>query len=245
MTDLLVSDPDNRDESTSVAEAWTQSFPARAYVSRPVLEHAYRVDPQLQHVYHVNPSELETISPHYVVLVNGVMGTGVDLSGAQFVLCNLAGWTCPAAITAAVPGWADDEPEALRQLRRFHGFWGPALDAPAVPSSPQEMVRWLHEESGLTWDQLARTLGVSRRSVHAWANGQRVSGRNLERLSHVYSTIKEIDASSAEDRRHALFSPRHDMQPNLFDQLVIQARKAVPPRDENALLRRLGIAPAN
>jgi hypothetical protein len=247
MTELLVSDPENQDESTSVREAWTQSVTAGAYVSWPELERVYHVDPlQLQHMYRVNLLNLEPISAQYVVLTNGVMGTGVDYSGARFILAQLAGWTCPAAITAGARRWPDDEPEALRQLRLLHsGFPRSVVGASAAPSSPQEMIRWLHEESGLTWDQLARTLGVSRRSVHAWAGGQRVSGRNLERLSHVYSTVNAIAASSPEDRRHQLFSPRSDMQPNLFDQLVIQARKAVPPRDENALLRRLGIAPAN
>lgn len=254
MTEVLVSEPENQDNSTSVKEAWTQPVTGAAYVLWPELapvyrpqqpEHVYYVNQlQLQHVYDLNPMQLEPISAHYVVLTNGVTATGVDYSGAKFILAQLAGWTCPAAITAAARGWAHDESEALRRLRLLHGGFLEAVhDAPAAPSSPQEMVRWLHEESGLTWDQLARTLGVSRRSVHAWAGGQRVSGRNLERLSYVYSTINAIDASSAEDRRHTLFSPRSDMQPNLFDQLVIQARKAVPPRDENALLRRLGIAP--
>ena len=260
---LVISGPENRDESTLAGEAWTQSVVApiatRGYVLRAESENAYPMDPlqsqrayrmidalQAHHVYHVNPPQMQPISPHYIVLTNGVTATGVDYSGAQFICEQLARWTCQAAITAATHRWwVDDEPGALmKRLRHFQGgLLEPALDAPLGPSSPQEMVNWLHEESGLTWDQLARTLGVSRRSAHAWANGQRVSGRNLERLSYVYSAIKSIDASSAEDRRHALFSPQTNNQPNLFDQLVIRARKAVPPRDEQALLRRLGIAP--
>jgi len=247
MPELLISDPENQDESTSVREAWTQSGEAWTQsVIAPSITGAHVLWSELERVYHVNPPDWDPISAHYVVLFSGVSGTGVDDSGAKFILTQLAGWTCPAAMTAGARRRADDEPEALKRLRLLHsGFLWPAVGASAEPSSPQEMVRWLHEESGLTWDQLGRTLGVSRRSVHAWAAGQRVSGRNLERLSYVYSTINAIAASSAEDRRHTLFSPRSDMQPNLFDQLVIQARKAVPPRDENALLGRLGIAPAN
>lgn len=237
MVELLVSGSEDQDQSKSVGETWTE--PAGAVFP-------WLFKSEFERMYHVNAEKFEPFSTHYIVLTGVVTSTGVDLCGANFIFAQLAGWTCPAAITARTT-WANNEPPALTRLRGFNsGFLTTsASDAPGTPSSPQEMVRWLHEESGLTWDQLARTLGVSRRSVHAWSGGQRVSGRNLERLSHVYSTINAIPAFSAEDRRHTLFSPRFDMQPNLFDQLVIQARKAVPPRDENALLRRLGIAPAN
>ena len=51
-----------------------------------------------------------------------------------------------------------------------------------------------------------------------------------------------ITDNSAADRRYALFSPRDNNQPNLFDQLVMHARKAELPQDEQGLARRLGIA---
>jgi transcriptional regulator with XRE-family HTH domain len=238
MAELLISGPEDQHESKSARDAWTE--PAGGLSRRPFMS-------EVERVYSAYAQQLEPFSTHYVVLTGVLTGTGIDYCGANFIFTQLAGWTCPAAMTVTASKRANNEPAALTRLRGLHsGFLElSADDGPVTPSSPQEMVRWLYEESGLTWDQLARTLGVSRRSVHAWSGGQRVSGRNLERLSNVYSTIYAIAASSAEDRRHTLFSPRSDLQPNLFDQLVIQARKAVPPRDENALLRRLGIAPAN
>lgn len=38
-----------------------------------------------------------------------------------------------------------------------------------------ELVRSLRERSGLTWETLAKTLGVSRRSLHMWAAGATVT----------------------------------------------------------------------
>ena len=167
--------------------------------------------------------------------------TGLDSRGTEFILRYLAGWTAPPAMAVLLRhgGQADHSP-TLESLHSHAGGFLPLKET--HPSNPQEMVRWLYEESGLTWDQLARTLGVSRRSVHAWARGQRVSGTNLERLSNVYSTIRGLDANSAADRRYAFFSPRDNNQPNLFDQLVMHARKAELPQDEQGLARRLGIA---
>ena len=50
---------------------------------------------------------------------------------------------------------------------------------PAVASR----VRQLKEDSGLTWDQLRRLLGVSRRAVHMWAGGGQINAKNEERLA--------------------------------------------------------------
>src|SRR5262245_36297225 len=44
------------------------------------------------------------------------------------------------------------------------------LAAPRGPTQ-RSAVRSLHDSSGLTWEQLARLFGVSRRAVHNWANG--------------------------------------------------------------------------
>ena len=71
--------------------------------------------------------------------------------------------------------------------------------------------------------------------------GQRVSGRNLERLSNVYFTIKRIPADSPSDRRHALFAP-HNGLPSLFDSLVALALKAGPSPGGMTVARRLGVA---
>ena len=173
-------------------------------------------------------------SAHPSAVPEAISITGLDAAGIVLDLTRLANWTSSPARASMTP--------ALLRLRTLGGgFLTPAERSATQPSTPQEMTQWLHRESGLTWEQLARTLGVSRRSVHAWAGGQRVSGRNLERLSNVYFTIKRIPADSPSDRRHALFAP-HNGLPSLFDSLVALALKAEPSPGGVTVARRLGVA---
>ena len=48
--------------------------------------------------------------------------------------------------------------------------------------SDREEITWVKEHSGLTWDQLGKVFGVSRRAVHMWANGGRLNESNARRL---------------------------------------------------------------
>ncbi len=47
----------------------------------------------------------------------------------------------------------------------------------------------LHERTGLTWDELARLLGVSRRTVHYWKNGAAPSAARERRLNQISEVI--------------------------------------------------------
>ena len=58
-------------------------------------------------------------------------------------------------------------------------------DAVTSVATPSELLAQTREASGLTWDQLARYFGVSRRSVHLWAAGGRMSAANEELLAHL------------------------------------------------------------
>lgn len=89
-------------------------------------------------------------------------------------------------------------------------------------TDPAAKINWLHEESGLTWDQLSRALGVSRRSVHLWASGRKLSASNLERLTQVYGVVRELPWSTSSDRLRELFRYREGM-PSLYDELVAGA----------------------
>ncbi len=63
-------------------------------------------------------------------------------------------------------------------------------------------VRWLHECSGLTWEQLGRMFGVSRRAVHLWANGGRMNSANAELLAELATLVRGL--SGGPDERRAL-----------------------------------------
>jgi hypothetical protein len=70
----------------------------------------------------------------------------------------------------------------------------------------QNDVQWLHRESGLTWDQLGRIFGVSRRAVHLWATGGRMNASHAETLAELLAIVRTLPASNRADRRAALLA---------------------------------------
>jgi DNA-binding transcriptional regulator YiaG len=64
----------------------------------------------------------------------------------------------------------------------------------------------LRRTSGLTWDQLARLCGVSRRSLHFWASGSTMTSANEEKLQRVLAEIRQADRGSAAANRAMLLS---------------------------------------
>ncbi|MEU1432151.1 hypothetical protein ABZ412_34295 [Nocardia sp. NPDC005746] len=76
--------------------------------------------------------------------------------------------------------------------------------------STKDAVRWLHESSGLTWDQLGRVFGVSRRAVHMWASGSRMNASNVETLHELIAVVQQLGADTPEERRSALLAADAD-----------------------------------
>lgn len=74
------------------------------------------------------------------------------------------------------------------------------------PATDAELVRWLKDESGLTWDQIARIFDVSRRTVHLWANGSRVSAGNAEALHAFAALVRQFAGRSPDDTRNGLLT---------------------------------------
>lgn len=93
-------------------------------------------------------------------------------------------------------------------------FVGPGtVIEPAVSDgSTAKAVRKAHEDSGLTWEQLARVFSVSRRSVHLWANGGRMNATNAEMLMDFVDLVNHMNAANPVERRAALLALRDDGQ---------------------------------
>lgn len=83
-------------------------------------------------------------------------------------------------------------------------------------------VRRLKEDSGLTWDQLRRLFGVSRRAVHMWAGGARMNSRNEERLAYLERIVSAAGSTAAERRDALVGSPRGGGR-SIFQQLILSA----------------------
>jgi transcriptional regulator with XRE-family HTH domain len=71
---------------------------------------------------------------------------------------------------------------------------------PPVPAIMAEVKRL----SGLTWDQLGKILGVSRRTVHNWTNGETVRPGHLTNLLSLLERIRGLRDMPAFKVRQAL-----------------------------------------
>lgn len=87
--------------------------------------------------------------------------------------------------------------------------------AAVASASPAELLVETREASGLTWDQLARYFGVSRRAVHLWAAGGRMSATNEELLAHLVRAVDAVRGLEPAVRRQALLRPERGL--NLID----------------------------
>ncbi len=110
----------------------------------------------------------------------------------------------------------------------------------AVPPATSDTIRALHDRSGLTWDELAKVIGVSRRALHHWARGGRLNAYNAERLHHVYEVIRDLDTGDPGQTRQLLIMPR-EAAPSIFQE-VLRERVSDGPREgfyPDELLRSL------
>lgn len=72
----------------------------------------------------------------------------------------------------------------------------PQVPARANAESVADLVKQIKSRGSYTWDQVAKLLGVSRRTVHLWSSGGRISAANEEALGQV---MKQIDAIEETD----------------------------------------------
>lgn len=86
------------------------------------------------------------------------------------------------------------------ELAPLLGDSSPARTAPpakaAAYRSDRDEIVWIKERSGLTWDQLGKVFGVSRRAVHMWANGGRLNEVNAQRLREFASIIQRLEVET-------------------------------------------------
>lgn len=59
--------------------------------------------------------------------------------------------------------------------------------------STADLVKQIKTRGSYTWDQVAKLFGVSRRTVHLWASGGKISAANEEALGRVMKQIETIE----------------------------------------------------
>ena len=111
-------------------------------------------------------------------------------------------------------------------------------DEPHPTPAASLRIRRLKEESGLTWDQLRRLFGVSRRALHMWANGAQMNSRNQERLTYLEQFVSSLGATPSK-RNNTLMSSRERGGRSVFQQLVLSL-SGPQRRDVEALTESTG-----
>lgn len=74
-----------------------------------------------------------------------------------------------------------------------------------VASVPERLER-LKRDSGLTWEQVARLFGVSKRAVLHWRAGNRMSAVHEERLATLLTRVAELIPERQGDARARLLA---------------------------------------
>lgn len=85
----------------------------------------------------------------------------------------------------------------------------PNISETNVNVSPDFSARisFLKEQTGLTWDQIARLFGVSRRAVFHWAVGGKMNSFNIETLGYLETNLLDSqNAITPEARKLQIFS---------------------------------------
>lgn len=101
---------------------------------------------------------------------------------------------------------------------------------PVHQETTAERLTYIREATGLTWDQIARVFGVSRRAVHNWVAGGRMTARNEEVLARLQAEVRSLPVASLGDRRAKLFAAGPDGK-SLLD--VIRAQHGMSETDVN------------
>lgn len=79
-------------------------------------------------------------------------------------------------------------------------------------ASDAELVKWIKGESGLTWDQIARVFDVSRRALHLWASGGRISSGNAEAIQRFGALLRQTHGATPTETRAVLLAIGDDGQ---------------------------------
>ncbi|GAA1512023.1 hypothetical protein GCM10009690_13790 [Brevibacterium permense] len=84
-----------------------------------------------------------------------------------------------------------DKPSSIEELAPAH----------AEIETTADLVKQIKSRGSYTWDQVAKLFGVSRRTVHLWASGGRISAANEEALGRVMKQIETIEEVGGQGAR--------------------------------------------
>jgi len=90
----------------------------------------------------------------------------------------------------------------------------------------EEVLQRVRRTSGLSWGDVARAMGVSRRTIHNWLNGARIAGVHLDRLLDLDRIVRIAGSVGRPDdvRARLLLPGPHGR--SIVDEMALAARPA-------------------
>lgn len=146
----------------------------------------------------------------------------------KFMTCVfMTGCAAISTLTAVTPADAIALTTRMAQASTLPAI--PAKPSPPLdPSAVPGMLQQLRRLSGLNWGEIARAVGVSRRTIHNWLSGDHVAGVHLSRLLELSRVVNLTTTGSPEATRAALLLPNANGR-SLVDDLALVARPARHP----------------
>ncbi|MGW1121784.1 helix-turn-helix domain-containing protein [Streptomyces tanashiensis] len=118
----------------------------------------------------------------------------------------LSFWGVAATVSTAYAAPPRQEEIAYVSFQTGNGTASALRPTLGDQSSTAVEVRLLRERSGLSWQQVARLFGVSRRAVHMWASGSRMTDHHAELLGRHLEVVRKHDQGDAEATRQHLLA---------------------------------------
>jgi transcriptional regulator with XRE-family HTH domain len=98
--------------------------------------------------------------------------------------------------------------------------WGTIATGIYANGDDAQRISDIRLHTGLTWEQVARLFGVSRRTVHLWASGSAMSSEHEEHLHRVFSAIESSGLFEVHGSRAAILFTAGSGGSCPFDMLV-------------------------
>jgi len=129
--------------------------------------------------------------------------------------------------SAVVQDTSNTAPEACPEPYEHTSVGGAVFKphvVPAIASAPpgfraRDAIFELKRLTGLTWEELATLLSVTRRSLHLWANGGPINALNERHVRDLLMAMHELDRGTARENRALLLAPLQDADSTVGDLL--------------------------
>lgn len=121
---------------------------------------------------------------------------------------NTAPEACPEPYEHTGVGWAVFKPHVV-----------PGIASAPLGFKARDAIFELRRLTGLTWEELAAQLSVTRRSLHLWANGGAINAPNERHVRDLLATIRQLDRGTARENRALLLAPLRDGDSTVGDLL--------------------------